>query len=99
MQIRFIRWPQACARTGLSASTLVDRINSGLFVSPVSLGRRTTGFAEHEVDMLTAARLAGQDDEEISALVRKLEAQRSEHWTQLELELELEEEAETGASP
>jgi prophage regulatory protein len=51
-------------------------IKNGLFVKPVRIGLRAVGTPEDEVDALNAARIAGKSDEEIRALVVKLEAAR-----------------------
>ncbi len=70
------RLPAVKAESGLSRSTLYLRISQGLWTKPVSLGGRTVGWPSCEVAALNAARIAGKSDEEIRALVRKLEADR-----------------------
>uniref|UniRef100_A0A2X0QVD7 Phage transcriptional regulator, AlpA n=1 Tax=Candidatus Nitrotoga fabula TaxID=2182327 RepID=A0A2X0QVD7_9PROT len=42
------------------------------------IGARATGTPDYEVDALIAARIAGKSDEEIRALVIRLEAARKE---------------------
>ena len=71
-----LRLPAVKAATGLSRSTLYLRIGQGVFTHPVSLGARAVGWPAHEVAALNAARIAGKTDDEIRALVLKLEAAR-----------------------
>ena len=87
MEIRFVRWPQVIQQTGLPQSSLCDLIAAELFPAPVAIGKRTVGFASHEIEGINAARLAGKGDDEIRDLVRWLADQRPRFWDQLELEL------------
>jgi len=73
---RILRLPAVKARVGLSRSTIYLRIAQGSFPEPVSLGGRAVGWVEDEVAALNAARIAGKTDEEIRALMVKLEAAR-----------------------
>jgi prophage regulatory protein len=61
---------------GRSRSSLYLDIQQGLFTRPVPIGARAVGWPAHEVAALNAARIAGKTDEEIRALVAKLEAAR-----------------------
>lgn len=70
------RLPAVKTESGLSRSTLYLRISQGLWTKPVSLGGRTVGWPSCEVAALNAARIAGQPDDAIRALVQKLEADR-----------------------
>ena len=70
------RLPAVKSETGLSRSTLYLRISQGLWPKPVSLGARAVGWPAREVAAINAARIAGKSDEEIRALVVKLEAAR-----------------------
>lgn len=65
---------EACL--GRGRSSLYSDIKAGLFVKPVSIGARAVGWPSNEVDTIIAARIAGKSDEEIRALVLKLEAAR-----------------------
>jgi prophage regulatory protein len=47
-----------------------------LFTSPVQIGARAVGWPDSELEALNAARIAGKTDDEIRALVVKLEAAR-----------------------
>lgn len=75
-QITFLRTSTVCKRRGRSRSSHFADIKAGLFVKPVLIGLRATGTPDNEVDALNAARIAGKTDEEIRALVKKLEAAR-----------------------
>jgi prophage regulatory protein len=71
-----LRCEQVKNQTGLSRSTIYLRIQEGTFPRPVNLGPRAVGWPSIEVDAINAARIAGKNDEEIRALVAKLEANR-----------------------
>ncbi|MEO6965534.1 MAG: AlpA family transcriptional regulator [Acidobacteriaceae bacterium] len=45
-----LRLPDVKARTGLSRSTIYLRLAEGNFPRPVSLGARSIGFVETEID-------------------------------------------------
>jgi prophage regulatory protein len=70
------RLPAVKSESGLSRSTIYLRIAQGLWTKPVSLGARAVGWPSGEVAAINAARIAGKTDEEIRALVVKLEAAR-----------------------
>jgi len=63
-------------KRGRSRSAHYLDIQQGLFTSPVSIGARAVGWPEHEVDAINAARIAGNTDAEIRALVTQLEVAR-----------------------
>ncbi len=71
-----LRLPAAKSESGYSRSTIYLRISQGLWTKQVSLGPRCVGWPSSEVAALNAARIAGKSDEEIRALVAKLEAAR-----------------------
>lgn len=71
-----LRRKQVEACTGLSRSSIYLRISQGLLTQPVKLGARAVGWPADEVAMLNAARIAGKTDNEIRALVVKLESAR-----------------------
>ena len=70
------RLPTAKAESGYSRSTIYLRISQGLWTKQISLGPRCIGWPASEISALNAARIAGKTDEEIRALVVKLEAAR-----------------------
>lgn len=71
-----LRIPAVKSESGLSRSTIYLRIAQGLWTKPVSLGARAVGWPSDEVAAINAARIAGKTDEEVRALVAKLEAAR-----------------------
>jgi prophage regulatory protein len=76
MPITMLRLPAVLQRRGRSRSSHYADIQQGLFVKPVKIGSRAAGTPDHEVDALTAARIAGKSDDEIRDLVVMLEAAR-----------------------
>ena len=72
-----LRLPAVKTESGYSRSTIYLRIAQGLWTNQVSLGPRCVDWPAHEVTALNAARIAGRTDEEIRALVAKLEAART----------------------
>lgn len=74
--LAILRLPNVKACTGLSRSTIYLRIAQGLWTKQVNLGPRCVGWPENEVAALNAARISGKTDEQIRALVVKLEAAR-----------------------
>jgi prophage regulatory protein len=55
--LTIIRRNKVEARTGLSRSTIYDRIKSGTFPAPVSLGAQAVGWIESEIDNWLMARV------------------------------------------
>jgi prophage regulatory protein len=45
-----LRLPAVRARTGLSRSTIYQRIDDGRFPKPIRLGRRAVGWIESEIE-------------------------------------------------
>jgi prophage regulatory protein len=78
MKRTILRLPAVKSESGLSRSTIYLRISQKLWTKPVSLGARAVGWPSDEVAAINAARIAGKTDEEIRALVARLEAARKE---------------------
>ena len=76
MMHTILRIPDVKSKSGLSRSTIYLRIAQGLWTKPVSLGGRAVGWPSDEVAAINAARIAGKTDEEVRALVAKLEVSR-----------------------
>ncbi len=76
MAITILRLPAVLNARGRSRSSHYLDIQQGLFTRPVSIGLRAVGWPAHEITSLNAARIAGKSDDEIRALVLKLEAAR-----------------------
>jgi prophage regulatory protein len=68
MSSMILRLPSVKTKTGLSRSTIYQRIAEGRFPKPISLGARAVGWVEAEVE----AWLMGQIEQS-----RKLPSQRS----------------------
>src|SRR5262245_57908250 len=73
-----LRRKQVEAATGYSRSTIYLRIQQGLWPRPLKLGPHIVGWLAKEVVALNGARISGQDDNAIRALVCRLEAARRE---------------------
>ena len=78
MNRTILRLPAVKSESGLSRSTIYLRISQKLWTKPVSLGARAVGWPSDEVAAINAARIAGKTDEEIRALVARLEAARKD---------------------
>jgi prophage regulatory protein len=76
MSTTILRLPDVKTESGNSRSTTYQRISQGLWTKPVKLGARSVGWPACEVSALNAARIAGKSDDEIRALVVKLESAR-----------------------
>ncbi len=76
MSQRILRLPAVLSERGRSRSAHYLDIQQGLFTRPVAIGLRAVGWPSSEVAAINAARIAGKADDEIRALVVKLEADR-----------------------
>jgi prophage regulatory protein len=57
--VEILRRPQVEARTGLSRSTIYERMRQGTFPSPVSLGSKAVGWLANEIDDWLDQRIKG----------------------------------------
>jgi prophage regulatory protein len=76
MSQKILRLPAVKSQSGLSRSTVYLRIAQRLWTKPISLGGRAVGWPDSEVAAINAARIAGKSEDDIRALVVKLEAAR-----------------------
>lgn len=76
INLNILRRKQVEMRTGIPRSTLYLYISQGLFPGPISLGVRSRGWPDYEIDAINAARIAGKSEEEIRQLVIKLTTNR-----------------------
>ena len=60
------------AATGLSKSTIYDRIKKGLLPPSVKIADQAVGWPSDEICRIVAAQIAGHSDDVIKALVRQL---------------------------
>lgn len=74
---RIYRRPEVELARGSNRSTIYSEIKDGLFTKPVKLSARSVGWPEAEVHAVNAARIAGWSDDDIRALVKRLEARRA----------------------
>ena len=56
-RLTIIRRKQVEARTGLSRSTIYERIKTGTFPAPVSIGAKAVGWIESEIDSWLTAQV------------------------------------------
>ena len=75
---QLIRRPEVIQLTGLSKSSLYNRINDGLFIPPISLGARAVAFVSSEVDTVIHAMIEEQTPDQIKSLVLNLVQQRNQ---------------------
>ena len=73
---QILRRPRVEEASGYSRSTLYLRITQGLWPKGVGIGSRAVGWPASEVSAINAARIAGQSDDEIRALVTQLHSAR-----------------------
>jgi prophage regulatory protein len=76
MTYKILRLPRVMEECGLARSTIYLRVKQGLLPPPVSLGLRSVGWPQTEIEAINAARIAGQTDDQIRALVAELQASR-----------------------
>lgn len=76
--LTIIRKSEVLEITGLSKSTIYNRINSQELCPPISLGGRAVGFIYSEVISVVKAMISGKSQAEIKALVQELLAQRQQ---------------------
>ena len=74
-----LRMPAVKAETGhRSHASIYSAIKAGLFTKPVPIGQRSVGWPDSEVKAINAARIAGQGEADIRALVKRLHDKRTE---------------------
>lgn len=61
-----------------SNASIYNNVRAGTWTDPVKIGERSSGWPDYEVKAICAARIAGQTDDEIRELVKRLHAKRSE---------------------
>ena len=54
---RIIRLQQVCSRTGLSRSTIYEHISRGRFPKQISLGPKSVGWLEHDIELWIGERV------------------------------------------
>lgn len=56
-----LRLPGVVGRTGLSRSTIYDKVQKKQFPEPVKIGERAVGWVEAEVDAWVKGRISARD--------------------------------------
>lgn len=56
-RLTILRRKQVEARTGLSRSTIYERVKTGTFPAPVSIGAKAVGWIESEIDSWLTAQV------------------------------------------
>lgn len=72
-----LRLPALIERTGLSRSTIYERIRGGLIPEPIKYGARISVWPAHEIDACNQAVVHGLSEDERRALVKQLMQQRA----------------------
>lgn len=67
-----LRRKQVESESGYSRSTIYLRMSQGLWPKPVRLGLRAVGWPANEIAAINHARIRGESDQEIRALVTRL---------------------------
>ena len=76
--IKLVRKAEVLKYLGIKKSSLSNRIHDGLFPPPISMGLRAIAWAEHEVEQVIKATVAGKDDDYMKCLVKHIVKQRKE---------------------
>ena len=75
---RIVRRPEVLELLQISRSSLYKKIENGLFPKPINLGSRAVGFLSSENEQILAAMIAGQTQDEIRDLVKRLTKDRQQ---------------------
>lgn len=73
---RIMRAPEYRRQLAMTKSGEYRARHAGLLPPPLQLGPRSIGLPAHEVDIITAARIAGTEDDELREIVSRLVAAR-----------------------
>lgn len=74
---RMLKLREVLSRRARGTTSHYRDISKGLFTHPVKMGVKVSSWPESEVEALIRARIAGKSDDEIRALVGRLEAARA----------------------
>ncbi len=76
--IKLVRKPEVLKYLGIKKSSLSNRIHDGLFPPPISIGVRAIAWAEHEIEQVIKATVAGKDEAYMRDLVKHIIQQRKD---------------------
>lgn len=74
---QLIRIADALTLTGDSRSAFYDKTKKGLLPKPIKIGPRAAALPASELHAINAARIRGESDSAIKALVIRLHAERA----------------------
>lgn len=74
---RIMRAPEYRRQLAITKSGEYRARHDGLLPPPIQLGPRSIGLPAHEVDIITAARIAGTNDADMREIVSRLVVARS----------------------
>lgn len=72
MHLRLIKNTEARNALCVGNTTFYEQLNAGLITPAVKLGVHSVAWPKHEIQAIVAARIAGQSDDQIRALVKQL---------------------------
>lgn len=72
MMLELIKSAEARSSLGIGNTTFYEQLNAGLITPAVKLGVHSVAWPKHEIQAIVAARIAGESDEQIRALVKQL---------------------------
>jgi prophage regulatory protein len=75
-QVTILRQHEVLRRMGYRKSTLYNRIKERCFPPPVSLGGKSVGWVDYEIEQTLTSLLAGQSKKELQTLVADMLAYR-----------------------
>lgn len=79
-----LRMPAIKAELGhRSHASIYTAIKEGLLPNMVKIGERSVGLPDYEVKAINSARIAGQPDDAIKELVKRLHAKRIDSLVQV----------------
>lgn len=76
--VKIIKLNEVIALSKLSKTSIYERVKNKLLPPPFSMGGRSAGYYEHEVQGVIAAMAAGCSDKEIQTIVKTLLEKRKE---------------------
>jgi prophage regulatory protein len=76
--VKIIKLSEVITLTKLSKTSIYERVKGGLIAPPFSLGGRSAGYYEHEIQGVLSAMAAGYSNKKIQTLVKSFIAKRKQ---------------------
>ena len=76
--VKIIKLSEVIVLSKLSKTSVYERVKHQLMPPPFSMGGRSAGYYEHEVNRVIAAMAAGYSDNEIKSLVKSFIEKRKQ---------------------